>query len=108
LCPLTGFLCGIERTSWTGLNPIPDVKELLLEKTRLLLRSVQPLPPSNAYRQAIEEIFLSKLQLLERSLEKDNLEQLLNNGAPLEDLLQQIEGEIQLSAKMREWKPWEK
>lgn len=72
---------------------------------------MQPLPSSNAYRQAIEEIFQSKLQLLERTFpvnELGNLEQLLNNGAPLEDLLEQIEGEIQLSSKMAEWKPWEK
>lgn len=94
-------------TGLTGLavhpNPLPELTRTY-ESTLAVLSSI---PPSSVYRQGVEALTLRKLKIVQGANgDVPSVEEQLNEGQ-IEESLDIASDELQLAAKMVEWKAWE-
>lgn len=96
-------------TGLTGLAVHPSPLPALLQTYASTLSLASQMPPSAVYRQAVESITKERIAAIEelghQGAEKDieAVEARIGMGL-VEELIVMAEGELQLAAKMLEWK----
>lgn len=71
-----------------------------------ILRTLEKMPASAAYRKYTEEIVNERAQVLKSVQNVEEVEKKIGCGQ-VEELITQAENELLLSRKMLNWKPWE-
>ncbi|KAF8168061.1 Ndufa5, NADH-ubiquinone oxidoreductase subunit [Crassisporium funariophilum] len=84
-------------------NPLPE----LIKTYESTLSTLSPIPQSSVYRQGVEALVRSKLNIVQNaSGDIGAVEKQLNEGQ-IEEALDIAADELSLAAKMVEWKAWE-
>ncbi|KAI6181119.1 putative NADH dehydrogenase [ubiquinone] 1 alpha subcomplex subunit 5 [Aphelenchoides besseyi] len=71
-----------------------------------ILRALQQIPASSAYRVATEEIVQQRLKLVEEEPDMNKLEEKIGMGQ-LEEVIQQAEYELETCREITKYKAWE-
>eukprot|EP00735_Rhodelphis_limneticus_P003163 TRINITY_DN1446_c0_g1::TRINITY_DN1446_c0_g1_i1::g.27114::m.27114 TRINITY_DN1446_c0_g1::TRINITY_DN1446_c0_g1_i1::g.27114 ORF type:complete len:158 (-),score=8.43,sp/Q9FLX7/NDUA5_ARATH/33.62/2e-15,ETC_C1_NDUFA5/PF04716.9/3.7e-08,ETC_C1_NDUFA5/PF04716.9/3.8e+03 TRINITY_DN1446_c0_g1_i1:191-664(-) len=96
-------------TGLTGYPIIPDAREQLIHRYRLILGKLNTstIPKDTVYRQRVEKLASRNLSILLHSdLNDDQCEEKINMGQ-LEELIQLARNEEGLIGDMEKWRPWE-
>ncbi|KAJ1785343.1 hypothetical protein LPJ62_004270, partial [Coemansia sp. RSA 2167] len=94
-------------TGIVGLPVNPAARTQLIGLYKQTLDELKAKIPEKAvYRQSVEAITTYRLKVVEENEDPSLIEKLINSGQ-VEELVGQAEDEIQLIAKMAEWKAWE-
>ncbi|KAB0795106.1 hypothetical protein PPYR_11945 [Photinus pyralis] len=71
-----------------------------------IMRTLQKMPESAAYRKHTEQLICERAQVLSSTTDINQVEQTIGCGQ-VEELIVQAENELILARKMLNWKPWE-
>lgn len=71
-----------------------------------ILKTLDKMPPTAAYRKYTEQIVHERAQILKNTQNVQEVEKQIGCGQ-VEELIVQAENELLLSRKMLNWKPWE-
>jgi NADH dehydrogenase (ubiquinone) 1 alpha subcomplex subunit 5 len=96
-------------TGLVGLDVIPTEKArniLINLYTKTLDELNHGFPKNTPYRVAVEAFTTHRLKVVKEETDPLKIEQRINAGQ-LEELIEQARDELDVLAKMREWKPWE-
>ncbi|KDR17347.1 NADH dehydrogenase [ubiquinone] 1 alpha subcomplex subunit 5 [Zootermopsis nevadensis] len=95
-----------QTTGLTGLAVVANPHHLLSVLYGKILRTIQKMPSSAAYRNYTEEIIKVRAEIVKNTSDVKELERKIGCGQA-EELIQQAENELVLARKMLTWKPWE-
>ncbi|KAJ1679020.1 hypothetical protein EV182_002893 [Spiromyces aspiralis] len=84
-------------------NPRPQLIALYNETLKLIKDKI---PETAVYRQSVEAITRHRLNVVEKHEDVETIESLLNGGQ-IEELIMAAKDELELVAKVAEWKAWE-
>ncbi|XP_018575447.1 NADH dehydrogenase [ubiquinone] 1 alpha subcomplex subunit 5 [Anoplophora glabripennis] len=93
-------------TGLTGLAVAKNPHHTLGVLYSKILRTLQKMPESAAYRKYTEEIINERTQILKANENVDVIEKQIGCGQ-IEEIIVQAENELILARKMLNWKPWE-
>uniref|UniRef100_A0A7S3G7Q3 NADH dehydrogenase [ubiquinone] 1 alpha subcomplex subunit 5 n=1 Tax=Palpitomonas bilix TaxID=652834 RepID=A0A7S3G7Q3_9EUKA len=94
-------------TRITGLDVVPNAKEVLLERYGAILAKLEEkIPKGTGYRDTLEETVNYHKSIVEASSSIEEIEEKMGLGQ-VEEVIQMTDGELSLIDKMAEWKPWE-
>lgn len=93
-------------TGLTGLAVAKNPQHTLGVLYSKILRTLQKMPESAAYRKYTEEIINERTQILKSTEDIGAIEKQIGCGQ-IEEVIVQAENELILSRKMLNWKPWE-
>ncbi|XP_044728336.1 NADH dehydrogenase [ubiquinone] 1 alpha subcomplex subunit 5 [Chrysoperla carnea] len=93
-------------TGITGLEVATNPHHTLNVLYGKILRALQKMPESAAYRRSTEEIVKSRAAIVNSSNDVATIEKQINCGQ-IEEVILQAEKELILTRKMLGWKPWE-
>lgn len=93
-------------TGLTGLAVSKNPHHTLGILYNKILRTLQKMPESAAYRKHTEEVINERAQILKSTTEVVDIERQIGCGQ-IEEIIVQAENELLLARKMINWKPWE-
>ncbi|XP_050310562.1 NADH dehydrogenase [ubiquinone] 1 alpha subcomplex subunit 5 [Anthonomus grandis grandis] len=93
-------------TGLTGLAVSTNPHHTLGVLYGKILRTLQKMPESAAYRRHTEAVIQERTEILRATPCVEEAEKKINCGQ-LEEVIVQAENELQLARKMLTWKPWE-
>lgn len=94
-------------TGLTGLAVSQHPHHTLGMLYNKILRTLQKIPESAAYRKQTELVINERARILESTQNVEAIEKELGCGQ-IEEIIVQAENELLLARKMVHWKPWEK
>lgn len=93
-------------TGLTGMIVAPNPHHTLTVLYGKILRAVQKMPETAAYRKYTEEIVKARAQVVADTPDITSIEKKIGCGQA-EELIVQAENELILARKMLTWRPWE-
>ncbi|KAJ8973336.1 hypothetical protein NQ317_004648 [Molorchus minor] len=100
-------MAGVKATTGlTGLAVAKNPHHSLGVLYSKILRTLQKMPESAAYRKHTEEIIKERSQMLKANACIETVEKQIGCGQ-IEEVIVQAENELILARKMLNWKPWE-
>ncbi|KAJ8920219.1 hypothetical protein NQ315_011880 [Exocentrus adspersus] len=93
-------------TGLTGLAVAKHPHHVLGVLYGKILRTLQKMPESAAYRKYTEEVINERSQILKANQDITVVEKQIGCGQ-IEEVIVQAENELLLARKMLDWKPWE-
>ncbi|KAG5888098.1 hypothetical protein JTB14_021898 [Gonioctena quinquepunctata] len=93
-------------TGLTGLAVATNPHHTLGVLYTKILRTLQKMPESAAYRKHTESVINERSQILKSTQNVEAIEKQIGCGQ-IEEIIVQAENELILSRKMLNWKPWE-
>lgn len=93
-------------TGLTGLAVNPAAHHTLGILYGKIMRTLQKMPETAAYRKYTEQVICERAGVLKCSTDVNQIEQKICCGQ-VEELIVQAENELLLARKMLTWKPWE-
>lgn len=95
-----------QTTGLTGLAVAANPHHTLGVLYGKILRALQKMPETAAYRKHTEQIVKERAQIVTATPDVSTLENKIGCGQ-VEELIVQAENELMLARKMLTWKPWE-
>ncbi|KAG9510564.1 putative NADH dehydrogenase [ubiquinone] 1 alpha subcomplex subunit 5, partial [Fragariocoptes setiger] len=92
-------------TGITGLLPSAEPHRELLRVYSKLMRALSVLPEESKYRKHTEPIIKNRINIVETTLDVEQLEDKINCGQ-VEELIEQAKDELSLAKSMAKWRPW--
>ncbi|XP_030761663.1 NADH dehydrogenase [ubiquinone] 1 alpha subcomplex subunit 5 [Sitophilus oryzae] len=93
-------------TGLTGLTVAKNPHQTLGTLYGKILRTLQKMPESAAYRKHTEAIIKERSDILKSTPSIEEAEKKINCGQ-IEEVIVQAENELSLARRMITWKPWE-
>ncbi|CEI87388.1 hypothetical protein G6F70_000269 [Rhizopus microsporus] len=93
-------------TGLAGIRVHPNPRPHLIETYNKTLEALSRLPSTAVYRQATESLTQQRLAIVQSTENVDEIESKIDCGQ-IEELIMQAQDELNLVAKMEEWKAWE-
>ncbi|XP_064486263.1 NADH dehydrogenase [ubiquinone] 1 alpha subcomplex subunit 5-like [Ornithodoros turicata] len=93
-------------TGLTGLAVAKNPHHSLSVLYNKILRVLQNMPETAAYRKYTEQVAKERLTLVESEKDVAKLERMIGAGQ-IEQVIVQAENELVLARRMMSWKPWE-
>lgn len=93
-------------TGLTGLAVSKNPHHTLGVLYGKIMRTLQKMPDSAAYRKSTEEIINERSQILKTNKDVKTIEKMIGCGQ-IEEVIVQAENELLLARNMLNWKPWE-
>ncbi|XP_056642377.1 NADH dehydrogenase [ubiquinone] 1 alpha subcomplex subunit 5 [Diorhabda carinulata] len=93
-------------TGLTGLNVAKNPHHTLGILYSKILRTLQKMPETAAYRKHTEDVINERSRILKSTTDVNTIEKQIGCGQ-IEEVIVQAENELLLARKMLNWKPWE-
>lgn len=93
-------------TGLTGLTVAKHPHHTLGILYAKILRTLQKMPESAAYRKYTEQVIVNRSHILQNNQNIEAIEKQIGCGQ-IEEIIVQAENELVLSRKMLDWRPWE-
>lgn len=88
-----------QTTGITGLDVVPNAREVLINLYNKTLKEIQAVPPDEGYRKAVESFTRQRLKVCQEEEDWEQIEKRLGCGQ-VEELIEEAQDELTLIGKM--------